>query len=117
MRRNNRPRCSLAAFLGAVALICAWLAYHVDWIRQRHAYQNSFLSEGWDIGSDDCDHYQLASESQPAPHRLPFGLRVLGEQPVCYFSAVGLSDAEAARLGRLFPEAAAEWAGVSHQIP
>src|SRR5579871_1330774 len=83
------PRFSLRTLLVLVAIITlpvGWVAYQLDWIRQRHAFLNR----------PPMPVYSAMYE--PAP----WSLRLLGERGI---HEVSVTDATAEHARELFPEA------------
>ena len=83
---------SLRMLFVAVAVVCiplSWIGYHLNWIRQRHAFLAQYPT-------------LPVSEDREARAKLPFGLDILDESPHMYIEAPREHQKEAARL---FPEA------------
>jgi hypothetical protein len=81
-----------------VTVVACWLAYHLNWIRQRH----SAISKG-EVGLV-VSGGPFTSHSQHPP---PWRLRVLGEQAIfaeALVTAPDATDADLHRLRSLFPE-------------
>src|SRR4051794_16177495 len=85
-----RPRFSLRTLFVGVTLICCWLGYQLNWIRQRHAALE--------------DPAVIEVETLPFPSA-PLSLRPFGEVGHCALVPRARTEREAAKLRRLFPEA------------
>ena len=97
--QRRRLRFSLRALFLAVTIVGGWLGYHLNWIRERHA----FLSQP-----------HVTTTLIPA-HRAPLALSMMGEPGKttvvvqCDWESSKLSSYEEAQVAlarRLFPEAA-----------
>lgn len=85
------PRCltrfSLRALLFVVTLLCCLLGYHIEWIRQRHAFiaEQTKKSEG-DVSTYLLELWEPSALSNNLGvkrlgyNRAPFGLRIFGER-------------------------------------
>ena len=66
----------------------AWISYHLNWIRQRHAFLTEYPTPPF-------------PEDREVRNKLPFGLDFFDESPHLYIEAPQERQQEAARL---FPE-------------
>ena len=85
--RRRWARFSLRTLFVLVTLVCIYLGWAMNWIRQRHA----FLANQDALVHNDSVH-------------APFALRFMGEEGYPYFYLEG-SEEEIRELERLFPEA------------
>jgi hypothetical protein len=93
-RRWFRFAFSLRSLFVVVTLCCCWLAYQLNWIRQRHAYLKT--SGTW----EEPLNYGPIPEPRP-----PWPLGWFGERGEIWVGRPkGMSQADAERVGRLFPE-------------
>jgi hypothetical protein len=91
-----RPRFSLRmlfAMVAVAAVLVGWVAYQLNWIRQRHEFVNRF---------DNNTFYDIAHELPYDPPQCPWSIRLFGEQPREY---IGVPKEFADRAKKLFPEA------------
>jgi hypothetical protein len=95
-----RPRFSLRTLLVLIALISiplGWLAYQLNWIRERHKMLTQELPR-------EYQEYREYNKTQPAILRpAPWPLRIFGEQGIV---VIGVPKSQAERAAELFPEAA-----------
>jgi hypothetical protein len=95
-------RFSLRMLFVAVTLIClliGWATASIKWIRDRHAAD---VETGFPSFRSFIAHETLHRRSA---ERLPWALRLLGEQPVPLIHCGPPSIVKADELQRLFPEA------------
>ena len=94
---------TLLVTVAAIALVCSWACYELDWIRQRREALE------W-LGRSKDSWYAPSLAGARTQANAPWGLRLFGERGVV---GVGMDRAEFARsvpyspleLQRLFPEA------------
>ncbi len=101
MRRMKLPRFSLRTLLILVALVAipmSWVAYQLNWIRQRHEF---LQREG------------VVSKTINMDRPFPWGLRLLGEQKQ-YLLDVPQDDGFQNVL-KLFPEAVVNLRAPTHR--
>lgn len=129
IKHNGRWfRFSLGTMLVAITLLAVglgWLAYHVNWIRQRHL-QSASLAERW----KQFDILGPLPDQPSGRHtaRMPFGLWLLGEPErtsVMLIRSTGHDDTrrnparddedEVRRARGLFPEADIHVARITEQ--
>ena len=98
-----------------VTVLAAFLAYHVNWIRQSHEVlaKAAVVYIDWDDGDDPSDAIE-GPVFDPGPRRAPWPLCLFGEQGY-YGIQLAVEDRirkptpeevqKCKRAGRLFPEA------------
>jgi hypothetical protein len=94
-------RFSLRTLFVVVTLLCVWLGYQVNWIRQRRAFlaSHDYFASGCDGNRKSLPPLQCS--------RAPWSLRLLGENGVEEIYLPSPEEQEQAR--RLFPEAQNIW--------
>ena len=99
-----RPRFSLRTLfvlVTSIAVPLGWVAYQLNWIRQRHGFlRRPAVSEDSSILNDSA-----------CPIKAPWGLSLFGEPPV---KVIVVPNATTEEAGSLFPESliAIEWASI-----
>ena len=93
-----RFRFSLRTLFVVVTVVCVWLGYQVNWIRQRHAFLARDGAYGTNI-QEPAGPWGPASEVTVDP---PWGLWLLGEKG---FGIVVVLPEVESNAKRLFPEA------------
>lgn len=116
LNHGRRFRFSLRTFLVVPTVICCWLGYEVNWLRQRQAFISyertlhaaHFANHGWNIGT----HPTYASVSAPSPPGLLWFFGEQGYENVSILTQVAIpkqiTSKERQRLAQarsLFPEA------------
>jgi hypothetical protein len=81
-------RFSLRTMFVLVTVLCIWLGYYLNWIRQRHDYIERYGTTNSWVLSDVPTHF-------------PWPLRALGEQEVL---AVNVPPSQSKYVRKLFPE-------------
>jgi hypothetical protein len=98
-RFRPRLRFSLRTLFVLVTLLCVWMGYHLNWIRQRRE------ARGW---AKEHAYFFLADEPND---RFPFGLTLLCEEGVSFICVFPHQrdpldhEQKIAKLKILFPEA------------
>jgi hypothetical protein len=96
-------RFSLRTMFVLVTMLCVWLEYHLNWIRERRELLSSLPSEREPSANTEFRYETCFT-------RLPLSLKVLGEHPhdnlTIYFSdsRKPLTEAQLERIRGLFPE-------------
>jgi hypothetical protein len=109
-------RFSLRTFLVVLTVLACWLGYYVNWIHQRRiVVENTEVAFSKDfVRPRDATTGRRNRRSHIAPHPLNW----FGENGYwCIQVKAGTSDAEIARVRRLFPEAQIEIAGNVRFMP
>jgi len=92
-------RFSLRTLFALVMIIGTWLGYHVNWIRQRHAFAAQYMPT---LPSRRAE-YNWVSFSVGYAQPPPWSLRLFGEE---YCPPLEFPRSEVQRFNELFPEAA-----------
>ena len=100
-------RFSLRTLFVVVTVLCVWLAYHVNWIRQRHDAMTK-----WNVSTED--------PFGGPPNRQPPGMLWIFGEPGYFWIDLPFpprdgrrltanEKAEVERVSKLFPEAEVDW--------
>lgn len=102
-------RFSLQTMFLTLTVVCCWLGYYLEWIRERHDYLNQLSPSGSQRQNSDS-RYLFERPDVPASHSMPIGLRLLGEPAIAVLrDRDAQEEHEANAVQRLFPEALVMW--------
>ena len=96
----RRFRFGLRTLFAVVTVVSMWVAYHVNWIRQRH---EAAAGDDVRVLYDDSTNPFRDDKTPPNTTRAPWSLRLLGERGVLIIGVSSRRDVE--RIHQLFPEA------------